>query len=37
MGNPEVEIPITTVLTKELKMKGSFRYGVSRSVSFVNN
>ncbi|TDL29456.1 xylitol dehydrogenase [Rickenella mellea] len=27
MGNAEVQIPITLVLTKELSIKGSFRYG----------
>ncbi|KAI0702870.1 xylitol dehydrogenase [Cytidiella melzeri] len=27
MGAPEVQIPITTLLVKELKFKGSFRYG----------
>jgi len=27
MGSPEIVIPITTLLTKELKFKGSFRYG----------
>ena len=40
MGSPEVQIPITTLLVKELNFKGSFRYGVSslesrRSVSFL--
>ena len=30
MGAPEVQIPITTLLTKELSLKGSFRYGVSK-------
>lgn len=30
MGAPEVQIPITTLLTKELSLKGSFRYGVGR-------
>ncbi len=27
-GHPEVVVPITTLLTKELVLKGSFRYGV---------
>lgn len=27
MGNPEIQIPVTTLLTKELTFKGSFRYG----------
>ena len=29
MGQAEVQIPITTLLVKELNFKGSFRYGVS--------
>lgn len=29
MGAPEVVIPITTLLCKEVNFKGSFRYGVS--------
>ena len=29
MGSPEVQIPITEMLVKELNVKGSFRYGVS--------
>lgn len=28
MGHPEVVVPITALLTKELTLKGSFRYGV---------
>jgi D-xylulose reductase len=28
MGHPEVVVPVTTLLTKELVLKGSFRYGV---------
>jgi hypothetical protein len=28
MGQPEVVVPITTLLAKELIIKGSFRYGV---------
>ncbi len=28
MGHPEVVVPITTLLVKELTFKGSFRYGV---------
>jgi len=28
MGQPEVVVPITTLLAKELIFKGSFRYGV---------
>jgi hypothetical protein len=28
MGHPEVVVPITTLLAKELVLKGSFRYGV---------
>ena len=28
MGQPEVVVPITTLLAKELVFKGSFRYGV---------
>jgi D-xylulose reductase len=28
MGQPEVTVPITLMLTKELTVKGSFRYGV---------
>ncbi|PCH41103.1 xylitol dehydrogenase [Wolfiporia cocos MD-104 SS10] len=27
MGSPEIVIPVTTLLTKELNFKGSFRYG----------
>jgi len=27
MGTPEVQIPITLLLIKEVKFKGSFRYG----------
>jgi D-xylulose reductase len=27
MGNDNITIPITTVLNKELSIKGSFRYG----------
>lgn len=27
MGSPEIVIPVTTLLTKELTFKGSFRYG----------
>ena len=27
MGAPEIVLPITTMLTKELNWKGSFRYG----------
>jgi D-xylulose reductase len=29
MGAPEIQIPVTTLLVKELSFKGSFRYGVS--------
>ncbi len=29
MGQPEVQIPITTLLVKEINFRGSFRYGVS--------
>ncbi len=29
MGNPNIQIPITELLVKEVTMKGSFRYGVS--------
>ena len=29
MGAPEIVIPVTTLLIKELEFKGSFRYGVS--------
>jgi D-xylulose reductase len=29
MGTPEVQIPITLMLIKEVTIKGSFRYGVS--------
>ena len=28
MGHPEVVVPIAILLTKELVLKGSFRYGV---------
>ncbi len=28
MGHPEVVVPITALLAKELVLKGSFRYGV---------
>ena len=28
MGHPEVVMPITALLTKELTLKSSFRYGV---------
>jgi D-xylulose reductase len=28
MGHPEVVVPITALLTKELTLKSSFRYGV---------
>ena len=31
MGAPEIQIPITTLLVKEVDFKGSFRYGVSPS------
>lgn len=29
MGAPEIQIPVTFLLTKEIKFLGSFRYGVS--------
>lgn len=29
MGAPEIVVPITSLLVKELTFKGSFRYGVS--------
>ena len=29
MGTPDVEIPMTLMLIKEVIIKGSFRYGVS--------
>ena len=32
MGNPEVVVPITALLTKELTLKSSFRYGVCTCV-----
>lgn len=34
MGSPNVTVPITTVLVKELSVTGSFRYGVRRARSF---
>jgi hypothetical protein len=32
MGAPEIAVPITLLLTKELTVKGSFRYGVRLSI-----
>lgn len=32
MGAPEVQIPVTTLLIKELQFKGSFRYGVRTAI-----
>ena len=34
MGQPEIQIPITTLLIKEINFKGSFRYGVSSLRAF---
>lgn len=36
MGNPEVTLPITQLLVKEVTLKGSFRYGVSIVPSFLH-
>jgi len=36
MGQPEVTVPITLLLVKELTVKGSFRYGV-RLCTQINN
>ena len=35
MGQPEVIVPITTLLAKELVLKGSFRYGVRISYACI--
>jgi len=35
MGHPEVVVPITTFLAKELILKGSFRYGVCITCTHV--
>ena len=37
MGAPEIQIPVTTLLVKELNFKGSFRYGVRLSMLLLNN
>ena len=36
MGTPDVQIPMTLALVKEVTIKGSFRYGVSAFV-FTNS
>ena len=35
MGHPEVVVPITTFIAKELILKGSFRYGVCITCTYV--
>jgi len=35
MGHPEVVVPITTLLAKELVLKGSFRYGVRIACAYI--
>lgn len=35
MGHPEVVVPITTLLSKELVIKGSFRYGVRIACAYI--
>ena len=35
MGQPEVVVPITALLAKELVLKGSFRYGVHISCAYI--
>ena len=35
MGQPEVVVPITALLAKELALKGSFRYGVHISCACI--
>ena len=43
MGPPNIQIPITTLLVKEIDFKGSFRYGVSTAplvahrISWIHN
>jgi hypothetical protein len=35
MGQPEIVVPITALLAKELVLKGSFRYGVRITRTYV--
>ena len=37
MGTPDVQIPMTLMLIKEVTIKGSFRYGVSRAHSLTTS
>jgi hypothetical protein len=35
MGQPEVVVPIADLLAKELVLKGSFRYGVRITCTYI--